>query len=169
MKKKVNVKVSKKNRIKTKKHQQSNNPYLNFKGAWFWIMVVLVIILLSFFIWANFFYYKPCENTFCFEDYLKDCQRARFISAGDINMEYLIQGKVGDKCRVVAKLRSADLSIKDSEKLVGKEMTCEFQAGLIIYPENQINLCHGLLKEGLQDLLIDKLHKYIIQNIEEIA
>ena len=38
----------------------------------------------------------------------------------------------------------------------------------MIFPESDINNCHGLLKEGLQDLFISKLHRYIVQNLGEI-
>ena len=35
-------------------------------------------------------------------------------------------------------------------------------------PVENLGLCHGLLKEGLQDLIIKKMHTYIIENMGKI-
>ena len=72
-----------------------------------------------------------------------------------------------DKCVVYVK----NLEIagtKEEKELRGKDMRCYLPKGIVMAPEEQIADCHGLLKEGLQDLIIKKLHLYIVQNIEEI-
>ena len=38
----------------------------------------------------------------------------------------------------------------------------------IMNPESDIGSCHGPLKEGLQDLIIQKLHSYLVQNLGRI-
>jgi len=35
-------------------------------------------------------------------------------------------------------------------------------------PESNIGKCTGLLKEGLQDLVIKKLHTYLVQNLGKL-
>ena len=53
----------------------------------------------------------------------------------------------------------------DSISLEGQSMTCMLPLGVVMAPESDIGICHGLLKEGLQDLVIRKLHTYLVQNL----
>ena len=133
-----------------------------------WSLVVIVLIIAAFVIYGNLFYFKDCKNQACFTDYLTKCHQAKFIRPGEMVFEYKILGRKNDKCIVQVKLLRGDLSNKDSRELEGKEMKCEVPLGAAILPESNIDNCHGYLKEGLQDLIIAKLHKYIVQNIGEI-
>jgi len=133
-----------------------------------WVVAAVVLILIGILIWANFFYYKDCENQTCFNDYLVDCHRARFTLTGDMIFEYKIEGENEENCFVNVKLLQGESNDPDSLKLEGKQMECNVPLGTIIAPESDINNCHGLLKEGLQDLIISKLHRYIVQNLGEI-
>ena len=47
-------------------------------------------------------------------------------------------------------------------------MTCMLPEGIVMIPESNIGKCSGLLKEGLQDLVIRKLHTYLVQNLGRI-
>jgi hypothetical protein len=47
-------------------------------------------------------------------------------------------------------------------------MICSLERGVVIAPESSLDDCAGELKEGLQDLVISRLHKYIVQNIGKI-
>ena len=47
-------------------------------------------------------------------------------------------------------------------------MECEIPRGMIVLPEDRIDSCHGALKEGLQDMIIQRLHTYILQNLGKI-
>ena len=131
-------------------------------------LLVLVIVVAVGVVWANFFYYKSCENMTCFNDYLKDCKRARVVNSGEMVFEYKILGNQGEDCVVDVKLIRGDLSVQDSLKLENKEMKCYIPSGLVILPESDIDNCHGLLKEGLQDLVIEKMHQYIVKNLGKI-
>ena len=48
-------------------------------------------------------------------------------------------------------------------------MTCYMPRGIVMQPESDLNECHGLLKESLQDIIIERLHTYIVQNIGQIS
>jgi hypothetical protein len=65
-------------------------------------------------------------------------------------------------------LLQGELSNQDSVRLEGQEMTCFLPKGVVMIPESDIGRCHGLLKEGLQDLVIEKLHAYLVQNLGQI-
>ena len=48
-------------------------------------------------------------------------------------------------------------------------MDCYVPLGSIVSPESNLAECHGLLKEGLQETIINKLHAYIVKNVGQIG
>jgi len=127
-----------------------------------------ILFLVIFLAWANIFYYRTCLSENCFDDYLVNCDRAKFITDGNMTFKYFIEGSYEDSCVISVKLLSAQLSKQDSEKVVGKEMVCYFPQGVVSRPEDNLDFCHGELKEGFQSLFISKLYNYIVQNVGEI-
>ncbi|MEK6819214.1 MAG: hypothetical protein AABY10_04770, partial [Nanoarchaeota archaeon] len=61
--------------------------------------------------------------------------------------------------------KTGDLGI---DKLGGYSMTCVFQKGAAMYPEKDLDKCHGPLKEEMQSIVIKKLHTYVIENLNTI-
>ena len=49
------------------------------------------------------------------------------------------------------------------------DMDCALIYGRFIYPEKDLNNCHGRLKEEMQAIIIKKLHNYIIDNLGTIG
>ena len=76
-----------------------------------------------------------------------------------------IKGEEDKGCEVVVKLLQGDLNNADSEKLEGYDMSCVLPLGVVMDPESDISNCHGLLKEGLQELIINKMYNYLVQNL----
>ncbi len=132
------------------------------------ILLVVIFVLLGVLIWLNFFHAKKCETRECFDFALRDCERAQFVKQGDISMKYLILGRKGDECKVHMRVLSANIAEVDEYRLVDKSMFCWLPFGVVVEPESQIDDCHGLLKEELQDMIIENLHKQIVQNLGEI-
>lgn len=126
-----------------------------------WVILIGVIWL----IWIFFFGYEDCQDKACFDANLLDCDKANFIGGDDMIFRYEIRGNDGDKCVVDVELLQGELNNEDSRKLEGQSMTCMLPEGVVVDPESDIGLCHGLLKEGLQDLVIRKLHTYLVQNL----
>ena len=138
------------------------------------LLLILFLVLVGGLWWFGLYYYKTCENQECFNSALQKCSRVRFVSQSNMLFEYKILSRwwkfwKRDKCEVSVKLIRGDLSNQDSLVLEGKSMRCSIPFGMIIAPESDINNCHGLLKEGLQDLIINKMHSYIVENINEIS
>ncbi len=129
----------------------------------FFTLVVLIGFIWS--IWFVFFSYNKCTSRTCFEDNLRGCDKAEFISGDDMIFDYVIQGKSNGYCEVDVELLQGELNNADSISLEGQSMTCMLPIGVIMDPESDIGICHGLLKEGLQDLVIRKLHTYLVQNL----
>ena len=56
----------------------------------------------------------------------------------------------------------------EADKLQGKKMVCTVQKGETQFPEKNIAQCTGELKEELQDIIIQRMHNYLLQNVGEI-
>ena len=125
--------------------------------------VVLVIVVLA--VLLLFFGYNECENWDCFNARLGECGRTKFIGGSKMIFEYTIKGMKDGECEVGVKLLQGELNNQDSVKLEYQKMTCWLPKGVVMIPESDIGNCHGLLKEGLQDLVIKKLHTYLVQNL----
>jgi hypothetical protein len=132
------------------------------------ILIAVAIVLLVGFLILMKFYYRNCENLTCFEDQLKECKKAKFISSGKMIFEYIILGETEGKCDVRVVLLEGDLNNQDSIKLEGKDMICSIPFGILVSPESDIGLCSGPLKEGLQELIISKLYSYVVKNFGKI-
>jgi len=132
------------------------------------ILFVCIVIALTILIWINFIYIKQCKDNLCFYNSLKKCSRASFISDGNMTLKYTIHGKSLKNCVVNVKLLDAGISNKDLKKIKDLEMNCYLPYQIIMAPESDISLCHGNLKEAFQDLIINKLHTYIVKNLGEI-
>jgi hypothetical protein len=135
---------------------------------WRKIVVFVVLILFVLLIWSWFFTYKHCSNKTCFEKNLKDCNKAQFIDGDDMIFKYSIRGKKGSNCEIGVELLQGELNNADSKKLERQVMTCILPLGVVTSPESDIGVCHGLLKEGLQDLIIRNLHSYLVQNLGKL-
>ena len=132
------------------------------------LIVVTILAIVAVLTWLNFGF-KECVDQACFDKSLEKCQRTVFINEGEMVFEYKIKGVQRESCVVDVELLQADLSNQDSLEVEGDKMTCYLPLGVVSIPEADIGICHGILKEGLQDLMISKLHKYIVQNIGEIS
>ncbi len=135
---------------------------------WTWGLGIFILILLIVLVWANFFWYRECSNAQCFADYLKNCRSSKFDKTGAMQFQYRILGIREGQCAVSVKLLQGDLNNEDSRKIEGDSMDCLLPKGMVVVPEAEIAYCHGVLKEGLQDLIISKMHKYIVQNLGDV-
>lgn len=133
--------------------------------GWKKLILLFVLVVFLWTIWSVFFSYDKCTDKVCFDDGLRNCDKAKYIGGDEMIFEYYISGKKGDSCEVEVKLLQGELNNADSKVLEGQVMTCMLPLGVVMSPESDISLCHGLLKEGLQDLVIRKLHTYLVQNL----
>jgi hypothetical protein len=136
---------------------------------WKWIVgIAFLIAVLLVFVWFWFFRYGECETWECFNENLRRCDRVSFVGGTDMIFEYTIRGSSGGECEVGVELLMGELNNQDSIKLERQKMTCMLPEKVVMIPESNIGRCHGLLKEGLQDLVIKKLHTYLVQNLGKI-
>ena len=135
---------------------------------WKWLAALVILVILIWGAWFVFFSYASCENWDCFNNKLEGCDKVKFIGGDDMIFEYTIRGSSGDECEVGVQLLQGELNNQDSLKLEMHKMTCMLPEGVVMIPESNIGKCTGLLKEGLQDLVIKKLHTYLVQNLGKI-
>ena len=133
--------------------------------TWSKLIAFVLLVVVVLFVWSVFFNYEDCKSRNCFNDNLKSCDKARFVGGDNMIFEYVINGKSGGECEVAVTLLQGELNNAESLKLENQEMNCFLPLGAVVVPESDIDVCHGLLKEGLQDLVIKKLHTYLVQNL----
>ncbi len=140
------------------------------KEALGFVLLIAAIIIISILLYFSFISIRKVDTQQGFNQALTNCDRVEYIRDGDRAIwKYTILGKQRDFCNVEVRLVSAKEGVQDIKDVEGLNMICSVAEGLAINPEENLKNCHGLLKEGLQDILIEKMHAYIISNIEQIG
>ena len=117
----------------------------------------------------TFFGTVECKNYECFKSSMEKCDKAIYVNdAPEASWKYTILGEEDGKCKVEVKLIQAKQGDLGLDSLMGYAMDCEFAVGLADYPEKNLDVCHGRLKEELQGVMIKKLYGYILQNVGKI-
>lgn len=133
------------------------------------IAIILLLLLIAVYFGYYFFLKtKSCENLDCFRNSLKNCKRASYIKEDSLGVWYYdIKGGAKDSCNIKVKLLKLKQGKIDMEHLQNKEMTCNV-INSENFPEEDISRCSGVLKEELQELIIQRMHNYLLQNLGEI-
>ena len=134
--------------------------------------IALVILIIAIIIYtAYFFIYYPklCDNNKCFLDAMNSCKRIYFLREdSQASWLYVIKGETGDLCKIELMLKEIRQGNLDSEKLQNKKMLCLVNKGNTRFPEKDISKCTGQLKEELQDIIIQRMHDYLLENVGKI-
>lgn len=130
------------------------------------IFVIGIIVLGS---WFIFFKSDKCGDDECFLNHMTECDRATYINEDEeASWGYKITGKIKDTCRVEVTLLNAKEGPLGIDEIEGYMMNCNYPLGVADFPENNLDFCTGLLKEEIQGIIIQDLHKYILGNLGEI-
>ncbi|MDD5178493.1 MAG: hypothetical protein PHT54_04430 [Candidatus Nanoarchaeia archaeon] len=141
--------------------------------------LVMGTLILIFLIWLIFFsgvFKKNCEqDETCFNERLMECKGTKFIAVRNGNIyNYLIEGRKKDFCILDIELKKmavgTDLNLRG--KLEGKSMKCyvpKDKLNEVKEIEGLINYCTGPLKEGIYEVMIEKLYGLLIQNLGDIV
>lgn len=137
------------------------------RNHWKYILGVILLVIIAVILF--FVLYKStsptCEDQECFFSKLAVCEPSKFVYYGNITFSYIIQGREGDYCNVNVKLIRSYWRGSTFDTLNGKTMNCQVNYGQTIFPEEDLNNCHGQLKESLQEMILQKLHGYILDNL----
>lgn len=134
------------------------------------ILFLGIIIILIGAIYFTFYFSYTCEDMACFKAHQRECSRTKFVNdAEDISWEYKIIEETNKACEIRVKVLKVKQGSTEKKRIEGKDMVCYLPMGDDTSPESEISNCHGILKEELQDMIIGKLHLYVIENIGEIS
>jgi hypothetical protein len=131
-------------------------------------LATLLAILSLLLIYSDFIYYIPCSDESCFFAHLRNCDRAEYTKTGDFNILYKIEGDNFNRCNVKVFLEDLQNSIGLKDFYKNSFMECNLKFGFNSYPESDLISCSGMLKEGLQEVLIHRLKSEVARNIGEI-
>ena len=143
---------------------------MNNRGVSKIIWIIIIIIVLVAAVYFTFFFSYKCSDLACFQAHQEVCSRTKFVNdAEDVTWAYYIKGKENGECKIEVKVLNVKTGSIDKASLNGKLMTCYLTLGSTVSPEADLAKCHGILKEELQNMIINKLHAYIIENVGEIS
>jgi len=129
------------------------------------ILVIVVLIVTLFLTFSP----SKCEGVACFQQRMIDCSSAEYVNEEpEASWGYKVIGRRGGQCEIEVTLLSAkegSLGLRDYE---GNSMSCFYDTGVFAYPEKDLDACSGELKENLQSVIIEKLYRYVVDNLGEI-
>jgi hypothetical protein len=134
-------------------------------------IIVVLLLIVYFVVYEDIFliFTRECEDKECFDANLARCRRARYVSeVEEASWIFTIRGKEKGNCEIdveLANVKQGDISLSSA---VGKQMTCYLPLNSITVPGDDLSLCTGPLKEEMQDLIIKKMHAYILENLGQI-
>jgi len=134
-----------------------------------WTIIALIILLVAVIIWVVFIYTERCNDKLCFDQHLALCKRISWVNdAPEAAWIYEIKNSIGGKCNVEVTLDSVKKGNIDVKAAEGKSMNCYILKGVVMIPGQNLDDCTGPLKETLQDLIIKRMHAYILENLGKI-
>ena len=134
------------------------------------ILVVLGLAVLAAAVYFTFFFFYKCNDLACFQAHQEKCSRTKFVNdIEDVAWLYYIKGKEDGNCKIEVEVLNVKTGSIDKAGLNGKAMTCYLDLRSTASPEAELSKCTGTLKEELQNMIINKLHAYIVENVGEIS
>jgi len=133
-----------------------------------WTIVGILLFLLLVTVVIGFFFIPDCNSRDCFTKAMFDCKKSNFESTvKNVTWQYSVKGTSDDSCVVSVRASNVQMEADIADKLEGQSMNCYIPNNVAgsFMPEAKLEYCHGILKEGLQDLIIEKMHLYIMQNL----
>jgi len=143
------------------------------------IGVVGVVLVLLFLIgyYGGIFRYDCGQDKQCFDEKMRKCSPAEVLSVRNNNVySYEIGKSLWGECQMKIKMERAEpgASPEIRRLLEGREMDCripkETIAGMGVDDfEDVIEYCHGPLKEGLYELIIQRMYALVVSQLSDIA
>lgn len=144
-----------------------------FRKPRHWPLLAVIIIAAIGLLVSLYFiiiYSTGCQDESCFSDALVKCKRTNYLKdTTETLTEYKILSKTERTCKVNVKLVQIKQGSVELGPLEGKEMQCILPLGTYMKPEENIKNCHGLLKEGVQEIMIQRMHSELVENIGQIG
>lgn len=141
------------------------------KGLIILIIILLIIAIAGYFLLSILLFpSKVCEDEECFFNGISNCDKVSWIKEDSQSAwSYKILGSSSKTtCKVEVKLIKLKQGTIEFEKLGGEKMICDVDKGSSALPEKTLSKCTGVLKEQMQEIIIQKMHDYLLKNIGQI-
>lgn len=141
------------------------------------IFLIIIFALLIIVLFFSFGFSRKCSSKECFNDAMIGCKKVVYTDDSEnVTWRYSIYGENSvlsifrkkESCEINVKLLQVKAGDAELEKGQGLSMDCEIPYGVVASPQADISKCHGLLREFLQEQIIQRLHKYIVSNVGQI-
>jgi hypothetical protein len=137
-----------------------------------WLQLLLGVLALAAIIVALYFtLYKPvaCDTYECFQNKMAACEKAAYINEEpEASWRYEILKESNGACNIKVTMLQAKKGELELDRLNGYSMECKYPKGIVTYPDKDLGVCSGQLKEELQSIVIKKLYGYILDNLGEL-
>jgi hypothetical protein len=134
------------------------------------ILAILASVSFLISIFFTHFYYYKCEDLSCFKSHQANCDKTKFLKdTPEAIWEYKIEEKTGGRCLIGVTMVELKKGGVERLSLKGKSMDCYMLLGDMSSPEDDLSRCTGQLKENLQEIIIQKLHAYVVENLGQIS
>lgn len=143
---------------------------LTFRNSIVISFIIIILGLVLFYYFVGFEKSTECNDINCYKEYLLKCKKSFLINEDD-NYAYryeILKNNENSYCDVNVRLLKVKNGTAESEKLEGLNMICKVNKFEDIMPEKNILSCSGKLREELQEIIINRLHNTILQNLKEI-
>lgn len=131
------------------------------------VLIALVgIIITSYFMITSV---NKCDDSACFSQALVSCDKVSFVADKTESIFYYqILGQKDNACQVNVRLLQIKQGTSELDKLRNKEMICVLPLGSYSVPEENIQRCHGELREQIQEIMIQRMHSELVENLGSI-
>ena len=137
------------------------------------IVIALAIIAIFLIFWT---YEKNCYTDECFDNAARKCNKAEYVKIDNGNtFKYDIERSYGDSCRLNIKIEEIDDAHGQELKNLfqGKSMTCDIPKDKFnvefLKLENSIDYCHGILKEAMYELILQRIYDLAVKQIGDVV
>lgn len=118
---------------------------------------------------------ENCEqDVACFDERAQQCRPSDVVVSKDNNVyQYMVGSSVGD-CHVQVTLQKVEAGAPvEFQNLEGKKMTCaipksELDGFSVGGFDKYMTYCHGLLKEGLYEIILTRVYSNIIGQMSDV-
>lgn len=122
------------------------------------------------------YFRKDCgQEKSCFQEKVKDCKPAQVAVIRNNNAYlYWVGWQLGKTCEVNIKAVRIDAGAPPEFKaLEGKEMSCSIPKEQLASTnfdnfDNLLSYCHGPLKEGLYEVIIQRMYALVVSQLGDI-
>lgn len=130
-------------------------------------IAILAVLIIALFLTLSI--RDECANFECFQEEMVRCSPINYINEEpEASWGYRVIGKNAGQCEIEVTLLNAKEGSLNLRQYEGSSMICSYPLGIAAYPEKDLDSCTGRLKENLQGVIIERLYKYIVDNLGEI-